>query len=80
MLVRLTPAAESGAFFGVFALSGVATAWLAPTLVNLGTELTRTQQGGLATILLLLGAGLAGLFLVRGGGRLDPLSVEGDSR
>ncbi len=79
MLVRLTPAAESGAFFGVFALSGVATAWLAPTLVNLGTELTRTQQGGLATILLLLGAGLAGLFLVRGGGRLDPLSVEGDS-
>jgi Permeases of the major facilitator superfamily len=70
LLVRLTPAAQSGAFFGVFALSGVATAWLAPTLVNLGTELTRTQQGGLATILLLLAAGLAGLFLVRGGGRL----------
>lgn len=71
MLVRVTPAEQSGAFFGVFALSGVATAWLAPTLVNLGTELTRTQQGGLATILALLGVGLAGLFFVRGGGRLE---------
>jgi MFS transporter, UMF1 family len=68
-LTRLTPPEQTGAFFGVYALSGVATAWLAPTLVNLGTRVTHTQQGGFATIILLLGFGLLGLFFVRGGGR-----------
>ena len=69
LLTRITPPDQTGAFFGVYALSGVATAWLAPTLVNLGTRATGTQQGGFATLLLLLAVGLAGLFLVRGGGR-----------
>ena len=68
-LTRLTPPSQTGAFFGVFALSGVATAWLAPTLVNIGTSVTKSQQGGFATIILLLGLGLAGLFFVRGAGR-----------
>ena len=53
----------------MFALAGVATAWLAPLLVDVGTEATGTQQGGFASIILLLGLGLAGLFFVRGGGR-----------
>lgn len=66
-LTRLTPPAQSGAFFGVFALSGVATAWLAPTLVSWGTTITQSQRGGFASIVLLLGIGLAGLFFVRGG-------------
>jgi UMF1 family MFS transporter len=69
LLTRLTPPEQTGAFFGVYALSGVATAWLAPTLVNLGTNLTHTQQGGFATILALLFIGVVGLFFVRGGGR-----------
>lgn len=69
LLTRLTPPDQTGAFFGVYALSGVATAWLAPTLVNLGTSVTKTQQGGFAMLLLLLAIGLAGLFFVRGGGR-----------
>ncbi len=69
LLTRITPPDQTGAFFGVYALSGVATAWLAPTLVNIGTRATGTQQGGFATLLLLLAVGLAGLFLVRGGGR-----------
>jgi MFS transporter, UMF1 family len=69
MLTRLTPPEQTGAFFGVYALSGVATAWLAPTLVNVGTTLTKTQQGGFATIVVLLGLGLAVLGFVRGGGR-----------
>jgi len=68
-LTRLTPPSQTGAFFGVFALAGVATAWLAPLLVDVGTDVTGTQQGGFATIILLLGLGLAGLFFVRGGGR-----------
>jgi MFS transporter, UMF1 family len=69
LLTRLTPPDQTGAFFGVYALSGVATAWLAPTLVNLGTRYTGTQQGGFAMLLVLLAIGFAGLFLVRGGGK-----------
>ena len=68
-LTRLTPPEQTGAFFGVYALSGVATAWLSPMLVNVGTRLTHTQQGGFATIIILLAIGLAGLAFVRGGGR-----------
>jgi MFS transporter, UMF1 family len=68
-LTRLTPPAQTGAFFGVYALSGVATAWLAPGLVNIGTRVTHSQQGGFASIVLLLAVGLAGLMFVKGGGR-----------
>jgi UMF1 family MFS transporter len=64
-LTRLTPPDQTGAFFGVYALSGVATAWLAPGLVSLGTRLTESQRGGFAAILLLLGVGLVGLAFVR---------------
>jgi len=67
-LTRLTPPEQTGAFFGVYALSGVATAWLSPLLVNLGTRVTHTQQGGFATIILLLAVGLLGLTFVRGAG------------
>ena len=68
-LTRLTPPEQTGAFFGVYALSGVATAWLAPSLVNIGTRLTHSQQGGFASIILLLVIGWIGLLFVRGGGR-----------
>ncbi|HEY1928375.1 MAG TPA: MFS transporter [Caulobacteraceae bacterium] len=71
LLTRLTPPSQTGAFFGVYALSGTATSWLGPTLVNGGTHFFHTQQGGFATITLLLALGLLGLFFVRGGGRLD---------
>jgi UMF1 family MFS transporter len=69
LLTRLTPPEQTGAFFGVYALSGVATLWLAPTLVNIGTNLTHTQQGGFASIIVLLAIGLIGLMFVKGGGR-----------
>lgn len=69
LLTRITPPEQTGAFFGVYALSGVATAWLAPTLVNVGTRVTGTQQGGFATLLVLLAVGLVGLAFVRGGRR-----------
>ncbi len=69
MLTRLTPPEQTGAFFGVYALSGVATGWLGPMMVNLGTNLTHSQQGGFATIIVLLAIGFVGLLFVRGGGR-----------
>ncbi|HEY1880480.1 MAG TPA: MFS transporter [Caulobacteraceae bacterium] len=68
LLTRLTPPAETGAFFGVFALSGTATSWLGPFLVNQGTRLFHSQQGGFASITLLLGVGFLGLLFVSGGG------------
>jgi UMF1 family MFS transporter len=76
LLTRLTPAAQTGAFFGVYALSGTATSWLGPLLVNTGTHVFHTQQGGFATVTLLLGAGFAGLLFVRGGGRLGKVGAE----
>jgi UMF1 family MFS transporter len=72
-LTRLTPPDQTGAFFGVYALSGVATAWLAPSLVNIGTRLTHSQQGGFASIVLLLVVGWIGLLFVQGG---EPMQRE----
>lgn len=68
-LTRLAPPSQTGAFFGVYALSGVATAWLAPALVSFGTRVTESQRGGFASIILLLAVGLIGLMFVKGGGR-----------
>ena len=69
MLTRITPPDQTGAFFGVYALSGVATGWLGPMMVNFGTKATHSQQGGFATVTLLLAIGFVGLLFVRGGGR-----------
>ena len=71
LLTRLTPPEQTGAFFGVYALSGTATSWLGPLLVNQGTKFFKTQQGGFATIILLLAIGFAGLLFVRGGDRAE---------
>ena len=70
MLTRLTPPEQTGAFFGIYALSGTATIWLGSTTVNLGTRIFHSLQGGFGTIVLLLGVGFVGLLFVRGGGVL----------
>jgi UMF1 family MFS transporter len=67
LLTRLTPPEQTGAFFGVYALSGTATVWLGSFLVNLGTHIFKTQQGGFASITVLLAIGFVGLMFVRGG-------------
>jgi UMF1 family MFS transporter len=69
LLTRLTPAAESGSYFGLYALSGTATMWLGPTLVQGVTEATGTQQAGFGSVAILLLLGFVGLFFVKGGGR-----------
>jgi len=69
LLVRLTPPEQTGAFFGVYALSGTATIWLGSFLVNLGTNIFKSQQGGFAMIIILLAVGFVGLLFVRGGDR-----------
>ena len=69
LLTRLTPPSQTGTFFGVYALSGTATVWLGSFLVNLGTHVFKSQQGGFGTISVLLLIGFIGLLFVRGGDR-----------
>ena len=66
LLTRLTPPERTGAFFGIYALSGTATVWLGALLVNVGTRITHSQQGGFAAIALLLSIGFGLLAFVRG--------------
>ena len=65
LLTRLTPPSQTGAFFGAYAVSGTATVWLGSFLVNQGTRIFHSQQGGFATITVLLGIGFIGLLFVR---------------
>lgn len=51
--------------FGLYALSGRATAFLAPALIDLVTTLTSNQRLGLTPVILLFMIGLALLFWVR---------------
>src|SRR5580698_7760992 len=69
LLTRLTPPDQTGTFFGVYALSGTATVWLGSFLVNLGTHVFHSQQGGFGMIAVLLAFGFVGLLFVRGDGR-----------
>jgi MFS transporter, UMF1 family len=72
LLTRLTPPSQTGTFFGVYALSGTATAWLAPSMVSFGTHIFKTQQGGFGMISILLAIGFTGLLFVRGNDRPSP--------
>ena len=69
LLTRLTPPDQTGAFFGAYAVSGTATVWLAPLLVNIGTHAFHSQQGGFAMITVLLTIGIVGLLFLRQGNR-----------
>jgi len=51
--------------FGLYALSGRATSFLAPALIALVTDLTQNQRLGLTPVIVLFGVGLALLFWVR---------------
>jgi UMF1 family MFS transporter len=69
MLVRLTPPDQMGSVFGLAALTGSATNWLAPLLIGVFTATWGSQQAGFVPLLILLGLGLAGMLFVRGGDR-----------
>ncbi len=69
LLTRLTPPEQTGAFFGLYALSGTATVWIGSLLVLVATHATGTQQAGFAALAALMTLGFIGLLFVRGGGR-----------
>lgn len=64
-LTRLAPAGQSGAFFGLYALSSTATVWLGPLVVKTAVSTFHSQQAGNIAIAILLAIGLIVLSLVR---------------
>jgi UMF1 family MFS transporter len=65
MMARIAPEARMTEFFGLYALSGEATAFAAPLAVAAATAASGSQQWGMAVIVAFLALGLAGLSLVR---------------
>ena len=65
MMARLVPPTLSTQFFGLYALSGTATAFLAPALVTFFTATFASQRVGFASLLLLLIAGFVLLAFVK---------------
>jgi MFS transporter, UMF1 family len=65
LLARLAPAQKMTQYFGLFALSGKVTAFLAPLFVATATQATGSQRAGMAAILLFLIAGLLTMLPVR---------------
>jgi UMF1 family MFS transporter len=64
-LARLTPPGHEGQMFGLYATTGRAVSFLAPSLVGLFTYLFASDRAGIVGILLVLALGLAALAPVR---------------
>jgi UMF1 family MFS transporter len=65
MMARIAPPSKMTEFFGLYALSGTATAFLAPFIVARATEWSQNQAIGLASVLLLLGTGFVIMLFVK---------------
>ena len=58
-LARTVPAEDAGRYFGLLALSGKVTSFLAPLSVAIATQVTGTQAAGPAVLVLFFAAGAA---------------------
>jgi UMF1 family MFS transporter len=65
LMARIAPVSMMSQFFGLYALSGTATAFLGHALVATFTSTFESQRAGFASTVLLLAAGLALLQWVR---------------
>lgn len=65
MLARLAPREMMAEFFGLYALAGKATTFLAPLTIGIITQATGDQRLGLSIVLVFLVAGLALMLLVK---------------
>jgi UMF1 family MFS transporter len=65
LMARLAPAGMEGELFGLYALAGSATAWLAPGLVAYFTSTYQSLRTGFASIVVLLVAGFVLLLFVK---------------
>jgi UMF1 family MFS transporter len=65
MVARISPREMLSEVYGLFTLTGKATAFLAPLCVAIVTSATQSQRIGFSVILVFLVVGLIGLFWVR---------------
>jgi MFS transporter, UMF1 family len=65
MLARLAPDAMMGEFFGLYALSGKATAFMAPLAVAVLTDAFQSQRAGISVVLVFLVVGFGLLVFVK---------------
>lgn len=65
LLIRLAPAERITQYFGLFALSGKVTSFLAPLAVSIVTAATMSQKAGMAVLLAFFSMGLVLLARVR---------------
>ena len=65
LMARLSPPAMATQFFGLYALSGTVTAFLAPLMVATTTDLFASQRVGFSALLLLMLIGLVMLYAVK---------------
>ena len=65
MMARISPKEMMTEFFGLFALVGKATAWIAPLFIGIVTEVTQNQRYGLMVTVPLIVIGLIGLLFVK---------------
>ncbi|WP_169566501.1 MFS transporter [Sneathiella limimaris] len=65
LVARLSPPDKMGEFFGLFAFSGKATAFVAPFLIGVVTDITGQQRPAMIVIFLLLIIGAALMSFVR---------------
>jgi UMF1 family MFS transporter len=72
LLARLVPPSEAGRYFGLLALSGKATSFLAPLLVAVATSAFSTQAAGPAVLIAFFAAGAILLAGVAGAEKISP--------
>ena len=65
LMARLSPPELATEFFGLYALTGKATAWAGPLLAGALTAATQSQRWGLATVIAFFAIGFALLAFVR---------------
>ncbi len=65
MLARIAPAEKMAEFFGLYALSGTATAFMAPIVVGIFTAWFESQRAGMFSILIFMAIGLVGMLFVK---------------
>ena len=58
LMARFVPAEKENEFFGFFAFSGKATAFLGPTLLGIITQVSGSQRIGISVVLVLFAIGL----------------------
>ena len=75
-MARLSPDDQKTEFFGLFALSGKATAFAGPAMVAAATGIAGSQRIGLATVIGFFVAGLILLLTVKEPGRLPKEPVR----